>query len=336
MSIRKVGELLLPSIAYGDAAGLPTEVKSVEAIEAHYGHITHLLPPTDNPYYPGDFPAGTTSDDTQLSVGTAESLLAADGFTIDAQAAVHLRIYQESPRVINFKGKESVRGWGGSTTASMDRLASGVSPHESGQKDGAGNGIIMKMAPLVYWQLARETSEIQRHREYDEFTTMTHDSDLARACTRVHGDILHWVMAHPHASLEELSSFGISVLTQNPTADPNGRVAQALSQPAGSFDQLVERYAFPHLNGHYGFIVNNTLAMAYDVFMTARGNYTRAVFDAVNLGGDSDSIASIAGAMCNAWSSGNFLQPPDFESVQDYERLVKLSREFAQKALRLI
>ncbi|MEO5948809.1 MAG: ADP-ribosylglycohydrolase family protein, partial [Candidatus Saccharimonas sp.] len=88
--LRAVGERLIPSVAYGDAMGLPVETKSAAEIERRYDYIEHLIPPTDNPYYPGNFPAGTTSDDTQLSVGVTNALLAADGFDIQAQASEHL------------------------------------------------------------------------------------------------------------------------------------------------------------------------------------------------------------------------------------------------------
>jgi len=334
--LRGVGEQLIPAVAYGDAHGLPVETKSAAEIERRYDSIDHLIPPTDNPYYPGNFPAGTTSDDTQLSVGVAEALLAADGFDIRAQASEHLRIYQATPKVVNFKGKLAVRGWGGSTTASMDRLSQGIAPSASGEKEGSGNGILMKMAPLVYWQVARGTDRETRHREYDELTTMTHDSEIARACTRLHGDTMHWLMEHPGATMKEFQHHALHMVQDEPNADPKGRIYRALAYPVGDFSKLVTRYASGQDGGKYGFFVPNTIAMTYDVFIASSGNYVDAVRYATNLGGDTDSIASIAGTMANAWSAGEFETPASFERVQEYDRLARLSRHFAQKALQLL
>lgn len=331
--LHAVGERLLPAIGYGDAAGLPVETKSAQEIAKIYGHIDQLYAPTNNPYYPGNFPAGTTSDDTQLSVAVAESLIAADGFNIYAQADEHLRVYRAAERTMNYKGELAIRGWGGSTTASMERMAQGMSPLESGQENGAGNGILMKMMPLIYWQAARGVGQDERHLQYDQLTTMTHDSDVARACTRLHGDVTYWLLEHPGISTQEFRDFALTRVAQEPDADPKGRIERALRFPTHSLTQLVGRYAYEQKNGHYGFFVPNTIAMTYDVFMAAQGDYETAVMYAANLGGDTDSIASIAGSMANAWSSGEFVPPADFETVQDYGRLVELSRTLAQKAL---
>ncbi|MEO5949065.1 MAG: ADP-ribosylglycohydrolase family protein, partial [Candidatus Saccharimonas sp.] len=248
----------------------------------------------------------------------------------------HLRIYLETPKVLNFKGEIAARGWGGSTTASMERLSRGVPPSKSGEKEGSGNGILMKMAPLVYWQVARGTDDEARHRQYDELTTMTHDSDIARACTRLHGDTLHWLMQHPGATMKEFQHHALHIVEDEPNADPKGRIYRALAYPVGDFSKLVARYTTGQNGGKYGFFVPNTVAMAYDVFIASRGNYVEAVRYATNLGGDTDSIASIAGTMANAWSDGEFDVPLDFEHVHEYDRLARLSREFAQKALQLL
>ena len=335
MTLKRVGEQLIPSIAYGDAMGLPTETMSAHEIASRYGHLDRLIPPLHNPYYRGNFAAGTTSDDTQLSVAVAEGLLSADGFTIESQAESHLAAYHAIEKTKNYKGEWSVRGWGGSTTASMERMNAGIPPQLSGEVEGAGNGVLMKMAPLVYWQAAREIDVVTRYQQYDELTTMTHNSDIARACTRVHGEVLHWLLESPGRPTGEFRAKVLEILAGEPNADPKGRIERAMRFPVRTFTQLVGRYATGHANGHYGFFVPNTIAMAYDVHGVANGEYTTAVNLAVNLGGDTDSIASIAGTMSNAHTGGEFAVPPTYELVQDYDHVVALSREFARRALRL-
>lgn len=334
-TLRRVGERLLPAVAYGDAIGLPTETMHARDVEQRYGQIRLLVPPEHNKYYQGDYPAGTTSDDTQLSVAVTEALLAADDFTIASQAAKHVEVFNLSPQSRDEHGVLRVSGWGRSTTASMERLVAGVSPAESGEVGGRGNGIIMKMAPLVYWQAVRQTSIEKRHSEYDRLTTMTHDDDAVRACTRLHGDVLYELYRNPHTPLSQFVDRVDDIIRRESLADPKGRIARAVYAPAGSFDGLVVRYAAGRENGHYGFIVWNTLAMAYDVFLSAKGDYGEAVRYAANLGGDSDSIASIVGTMCNAWSGGEFVAPPDFEQTQDYDKVRAISVQLATRALAL-
>lgn len=330
--MNRIGSELLPAIAYGDAIGLPVEVMSAADIKQLYGHINGLEPPTKNRFYPGEYPAGTTSDDTELSVAVAQSLIRADGFDIADQAREHLQVFRRAPKRQRDDGSVSVRGWGRSTTEAMQRLDGGVAPELSGQLDGKGNGVVMKLAPLAYWQAVRGTTPDVRHAQYDALTTMTHNSDEARSCTRLHGDILYEI-ATRDMTLVELSQAALGLIANEPMADYKGRITRVFNEPVTTFDDLVERYALPDNNGHYGFRVPNTLAMAYDIFRVAKGDYKTAVKYAANLGGDADSIASITGAMAAMWSGGQFEKPNDYESVQEYEGLARLSQELASRAL---
>ena len=72
--IYQAARQILPAIAYGDAAGLPVEAMSAEQISENYDRITELQAPSDHPFFPGSA-RGTVSDDTQLSLAVARSLL---------------------------------------------------------------------------------------------------------------------------------------------------------------------------------------------------------------------------------------------------------------------
>ena len=74
---------VLPAIAYGDAACLPVEGKPVEHIRERYGRITELQAPSDHPFFPGSA-RGTVSDDTQLSLAVARSLIN-NGFSLESR-----------------------------------------------------------------------------------------------------------------------------------------------------------------------------------------------------------------------------------------------------------
>lgn len=88
---------VLPAIAYGDAAGLLVEGKPAEYIRERYGRITELQAPSDHPFFPGSA-RGTVSDDTQLSLAVAESLIRTGGFSIESLADEHVAAYRQAPR----------------------------------------------------------------------------------------------------------------------------------------------------------------------------------------------------------------------------------------------
>jgi len=318
---------ILPAIAYGDAAGLPVEAMSAEQISENYGRITELQAPSDHPFFPGSA-RGTVSDDTQLSLAVARSLLKNNGFSLESLADEHIAAYRQAPRTA-----EGVPcGWGGSTVKAVERMISGVSPRESGEKDKAGNGVVMKMAPLVVWQVLSEVDGRTRRGQYDLLTNMTHNSEIARICTRLHGEVLSALLEGRTVS-EAADSF-IRNLAVNNFSKESELLYQAVHSPCQTDEELVERYAAGKSGTDYGFYVPETLAMAYDIFLGAGGDMQAAVYRAVNLGGDSDSTASIVAAMIACQSGGTYKEPPDMESVQGIEQLRTVSTQLAEAALR--
>jgi ADP-ribosylglycohydrolase len=328
--LRLKGEQLIPAIAYGDAAGLPVETRSAEYIEERYGRIESLIETADNPYFTGTHNPGYWSDDTQLSIAVAEGLISAGHFNIDAIAAAHITAYDATPEITNKRGEQVKRGWGGSTVQAMERIKSGISPLHSGTKNGPGNGVLMKMAPLVFWQVARMTTEEERHQQYDQLTTMTHDSDIARMTTRIHGDVLYSLLLH-----ERTAPKLVEIVR---------RSAEYHEYALGSEDEIPSllRYLQPDLSHNAilqntdgrGFYSPQTLAMAYGAYIVGDGDIAPSVYTAVNLGGDTDSTASIVAAMSTFAKGEISALPDDYEKLDQLAMLQRVSKELAQAALK--
>ena len=325
--IYQAARQILPAIAYGDAVGLPVEAMSAEQISENYGRITELQAPSDHPFFPGRA-RGTVSDDTQLSLAVAESLIRTGGFSIESLADEHIATYRQAPRTA-----EGVPcGWGGSTIKAVERMIRGVSPRESGEKGKAGNGVVMKMAPLVVWQVLGEVDERTRRGQYDLLTNMTHNSEIARICTRLHGEVLSALLEG--RTVSEAADRFIQTLAVNGFSKESELLHRAVYNPCQTDEELAERYAAGKSGTDYGFYVPETLAIAYDIFLGAGGDMQAAVYRAVNLGGDSDSTASIVAAMIACQSGGAYKEPPDMESVQGIEQLRTVSTQLAEAALR--
>jgi ADP-ribosylglycohydrolase len=336
--LESVGDALLTAVAYGDAAGLPVETKSAGYIAKKYGYIDHLIAPTENPFYGGDLPAGSWSDDTQLSLTIASALVKADGFDILSIARAHIEAYDQTPEVVSENGKVVKRGWGGSTTRSIERMINGISPSLAGEKGGAGNGILMKLSPLVFWQVARHMSDEQRYTQYDQLTTMTHDSDVARVCTRVHGDVLQYLLSQEYDAVAfinyviDSAEYHESHLKTNHDTSQGLHYLQQNNQPSSS--QILQQFDNPTSGFKYGFYAPETLAIVYGAFMSHAPDFNRAVYAAVNIGGDSDSTASIVASMIHFLCNGEQTLPDDCDKIVDSPLLQKVSRELTTLALR--
>lgn len=318
---------VLPAIAYGDAAGLPVEAMSAEQISENYGRITELQAPSDHPFFPGSA-RGTVSDDTQLSLAVAQSLIEKNGFSLESLANAHVAAYHQAPRT----AEGAPCGWGGSTIKAVERMISGVPPRESGEKGKAGNGVVMKMAPLVVWQVLGEVDKRTRRGQYDLLTNMTHNSEIARICTRLHGEVLSALLEG--RTVPEAADRFIQALAVNDFSKESELLYRAVYHPCQTDEELAERYAAGKSGTDYGFYAPETLAIAYDIFLGAGGDMSAAVYRAVNLGGDSDSTASIVAAMIACQSGGAYKESPDMESVQGIEQLRTVSTQLAEAALR--
>lgn len=321
--LQRIGELLLPVIAYGDAAGLPVETRSASEIADEFGKISGLLTTTANPYFAGEYEAGMWSDDTQLSMAVIRGIIRAGGFDLEAIAAEHVVEYKATPTVIR-KDRLRKRGWGKGTEESIHRVMSGMSPYKSGSPQSTGNGVLMKLAPLVYWQYARGLEDATRYDQYDQLTSMTHNTDIARACTRVHGDVLHGLLEA--GDVESVSELAISraINHEAVVANRNSDTSDVLSYLA---NRIVDRDIILSETDAKGFYAPQTLAMAYGNVLLSSGNFSDVVYGAVNLGGDTDSIASISGTM-ELFAHGRVELPEDAELIKDLDGLHNLSRIF--------
>ena len=133
--------------------------------------------------------AGRWTDDTSMALCLAESLLASDGMNLKDQLERYLRWYRQ--------GVWSSKGYcfdiGNATRAALERfeqdgnpLAGSTDPHQ------AGNGSIMRLAPVILFHAQNRDKAIEAARESSR-TTHQADTCLA-ACEELGGrlyDLLH-------------------------------------------------------------------------------------------------------------------------------------------------
>jgi ADP-ribosylglycohydrolase len=334
--MKEAGDRLLEAVAYGDAAGLPVETWTAKQIRTTYGWLDYLEDMRVNPFFEGHYGAGMWSDDTQLSLAVATSLIEADGFDIASQAEAHIQAYDSSVHIVR-NGTKIPRGWGGSTVQSIQRLKEGVLPSVSGEVGGAGNGVLMKLAPLALWHTLRGTEEVQRYAEVDALTVMTHNSSEARVTSRVHSDILQLLL-----QVEQEAPFETQELAEGIIERAKWHEAQldvppvcstALGYLALPYLECRPQDILKHTDGK-GFYAPQTLAMAYGVFIHNMSDFGTMVYTAVNLGGDTDSTASIVGAMSAMYEKGDITLPQDAEMLYERPMLQDVSRSLTAAAMK--
>lgn len=329
---------LLPAIAYGDAAGLPFEGQTPR----EDGSVEDLLDTSTNPFL-GPHPAGTWSDDTHLSLAVAKSVMEVKGFDLESQADWHVTALRHVngaendpdmvPPIVT-DGEQ--KGWGHSTTSSVERLKDGVSPRGSGHPEGSGNGVLMKMAPLVLWQIARQVNTADADQQLTELTRMTHDSPVAVVSSLTHRRYLEnvaagldastaLIMAH-EVALELETDFG----AEREVSRSLGKIAADDFLELPDRDKILQAVRRKPDSGFFGFFAPDTLAMAYGSFVLEH-TLPDSVFRAVELGGDSDSVGSIVAVMSllAGKSDESVDQLPSYDELFNVNRLQQVSRRLA-------
>ncbi|MCZ6800945.1 MAG: ADP-ribosylglycohydrolase family protein, partial [Nitrospirae bacterium] len=151
--------------AIGDALGMSVETFSAEKIAEKYGRVTDYLTPDGHKWFDGE-EAGTTTDDTQLTIAVAEAMIAFP-FDMDSQAELHKEAF-----------RDGTSGWGRSTKESVRSLCNGASWKNSATSTGLGNGVAMKVSSLGLLSPQFLFKDDADSLFVKDLTFMTHKTDL--------------------------------------------------------------------------------------------------------------------------------------------------------------
>lgn len=260
------GEGVLLGLACGDALGEPVEGWPADRIAAEYGRL--------DTFVSGRVPPGGVTDDTEQALRLARSLVDTGVFDPDDVAGRLLEWY-----------RGGAVGIGGLTSRVLRRVdrgqgwqtASERAWEESPEGRNAGNGSVMRCAPLAVAYA---------------------DAGNLASVSRTSSRLTHW---------DPRCVAGCAVLNRTIAGclrDEPAPLAAALDELAGSVpDELATALApVPDLDpdecSPTGYVVD-TLQAALTHGLGADDART-AIVDAVNGGGDADTIGAIAGAVAGA------------------------------------
>ena len=262
---------------------------------------------------------GRWTDDTHMMIGVAESLIAKNGFDGEHMAWTFIRNWESEPW----------RGYGPGPPKVFRMIKSGIPWFEAAKRlyggtGSYGNGAAMRVAPagLCYY----DNLEKMRKAAYNS-AEITHTHDLGREGAAI-----------------QAYAVALALRTEPAQLDPSG----FLQYIAGFTESKVYRKklekAIDLLNrddrreviASLGNTVEafNSVPTAIYCFAKNYQNYAKAVLYAVSLGGDTDTIGAMTGAIAGAYHAENKLPNPWKQKLEKAayikdlaKRLWKLSRK---------
>ena len=314
----------LAGLALGDALGMPTQAMSPEQIRAVYGTITGLVDgDASQPYAPG-MPAGSVTDDTEQALLIASLLVRGRG---SSSGRVALNAVEFAHALLAWENSMIERGsldlLGPSTKAALERVRAGEDPLTVGG-EGTTNGAAMRVTPIgiavstedpeafveAVWSSCRVTHATRQGFQSAALVAaaVSMGIDAARSPSLDLRSLL-WKAVTYVDSLPERGAW---------TPDPDvvaatRRAMQLAVNPASSsLECLVEQVGTSVASAH-------AIPMAFALL--ARDPSPRALLDAANIGGDTDTIGAIAGAILGAVLGVEVLPADSLSLIEEVSHL---------------
>jgi len=301
---------IMLGLACGDALGRPVEFSSPTRIEREHGRVTEML--GDGTHHQ---PPGTITDDTEMALCIAQSLIEQKQFDPVDIARRFVGWYESDPFDI-----------GGMTRRSLVRIQNGESWDMAGEAEwesspeggNAGNGSVMRCAPLAiaYAEypsaLARTSMDSSRITHADPrcmYGCAILNLTL-RAALADHDQPLESAMQLLADDVATTMHKSIGVVPDGTSTVLEGGVPEELNTAMNSIPNGV--YSGSLLNS--GYVVDTLQTALYDG-LTA-DTVEEAIISAVNRGGDTDTIGAITGAVAGA-RLGTATLPERWLSVLD-------------------
>ncbi|MEL6232818.1 MAG: ADP-ribosylglycohydrolase family protein [Pseudomonadota bacterium] len=311
---RAMGALL--GLAIGDALGMPTQTLSPVEIRARYGPIRSFLAPfAEHPVSHG-LPAGAVTDDTEQALLLARRLLSyateagpADGRLSgwdDRAWAADLLAWEEGVRA---RGLRDLLG--PSTKRAIDALLAGADPSAAG-RHGTTNGAAMRIAPVgIATPPDPPAALVARVAQTARLTHATAPAIAAASAVAaaISAGIAGADWATARAAACTAARLGALAGRWCDGGDVATRIAAACSA------------ADPAALCGTGVQAAQSVPCAFGLAEAAQGDAWQAACRAAELGGDTDTIGAIAGALCGACSGASALPG---EAVAEITRINQL------------
>ena len=309
----------LYGLAIGDALGMPTQMLSRAEIVRRWGPLLTGFEPAP-PGHPiaGGMPAGAVTDDTEQAVLLARLLVKGRGTIDPHELAAALTEWE---RAMAERGSLDLLG--PSTKRAVAAILAGVPPEEAGAT-GTTNGAAMRIAPVgiaVPVALHDSTPNLRLSTLVDRTvmaSCVTHNTGVALAgAAAVAAAVSAGVSG---ATIAEATALGIQAASSAARrghwvagADVAARIEWATSLVASHAQAEAAELIYTLVGTSLA--TQESVPAAFAVLAAVPADPWRACRMAASLGGDSDTIAAMTGAIAGACHGAGSFPPAAIAAI---------------------
>ena len=262
------------------------------------------------------FSYGMWSDDTEHTIMLTQSLLASGG----------------DPHIFIRKFAWELRMWllglpsgtGLATAKSMLKLWIGIPPHKSGVFS-AGNGSAMRTAVIASFY---PNDQEKRHALVTAHTRVTHSDPKATTASLAVTEIAHLLLTQKEVPNQDAI---ISILTSldgdEDWKDILRKLELAWEQNLTLSQFIQEIGCNPH-KGITGYAYHTVPAVIYSG-VKHDWDFETVITEIISAGGDTDTTAAIAGALCGIYGGVSSIPEPWIQSICEWPTQIKHLKELA-------
>jgi len=243
---------------------------------------------------------GSFTDDTQLSMAIAKSLILAKNYNFQYIIDQHIVQYDIS-----------LIGWGGTKDAVL-KLKEDLNKWKgkSGNKNAIGNGPIMKATPLAYFYANQDILKEEKIKQIEEMTRMTHDNNYSVSCCAIHVLLMEYLFRevikdsnfmNTIENRKELLKKGIEIAEAIESKFPMEKEQDKNVCISKRFKEIIELKELTdekivEISNGGNYHAANSSTFVWCVLYQEKPSWN-SVLKAIELGGDTDTNASMVGSV---------------------------------------
>jgi len=311
---------VLESLAVGDAVGMPTEFMTRQQIKKIFGRINGLMPPEQSLTH-NNLKYASVTDDTEQNVYLIKEYCKKGRIDVKETALCLLRWAKET----DAEGKRYI---GPSSLKALKSIEEGADPYKTGVNGTTCGGIMRTPAAVL---CTPEEDTLSLINNVLNCLIPTHNTSTALEAAMAYAFALR--KAFEDSGIDEIiasalqgAETGIEKAPYRMCAASSAERIRYLQKKLSGFNTEEELLDF--LYGIYGTGLESEdiCPAVFGIFLYAKDDVWLAIKLSASAGGDTDTIAALAAALCCAYAKGhnipeNVLSAVIRENNLDFEAL---------------